>query len=174
MTSLPDSDSFSVWISGRRAGTIHRIGDRTRFSLDPEYREDPDRPVLGLVFEDRPDKVHVATVRVAPDGRIPRLSPAYDIVSTAHYFEGVKVEDLALKFGGHKEFHRVSLGTFRRLQERLRARDVDLAECAAVTVERTLAEWPKHAHLLDGNPRLQEAVHLSISARSKTILRTLG
>lgn len=417
MTSLPDSDSFSVWISGRRAGTIHRIGDRTRFSLDAEYREDPDRPVLGLVFEDRPDKVHVATVRVAPwfsnllpesrlrdfiarerdvnperemellaqvghdlpgavqilaedeapldagwmaepdtyrleiaddfhrpgyrfslagvamkfsmvkrskqfilpargeggdwivktpdavfrdvplneftmmtlagavgievpevnlvpretidsrlpagvwpeneefayairrfdrderrglvhmedlaqvrniypelkdkgnfetvaslvyrgrdtdslleftrrltfdvliangdhhlknwtliypDGRIPRLSPAYDIVSTAHYFEGVKVEDLALKFGGHKEFHRVSLGTFRRLQERLRARGVDLAECAAVTVERTLAEWPKHAHLLDGNPRLQEAVHLSISARSKTILRTLG
>jgi serine/threonine-protein kinase HipA len=417
MTSRPDSDSFSVWIGDRRAGTIHRVGDRTRFSLDFDYREDPDRPVLGLVFEDRPEKVHVATVRVAPwfsnllpesrlrewiareldvnperemellaqvghdlpgavrilaedeapleaawiaepdtyaieiadhfhrpgvrfslagvamkfsmvqqskqfalpahgeggdwivktpdavfrdvplnefammtlagavgievpevmlvprervdarlpgsvwpaneefayatrrfdrdgrrglihiedlaqvrniypelkdkgnfetvasliyrgrdkdslleftrrltfdilisngdhhlknwsliypDGRIPRLAPAYDIVSTAHYFEGNKIEDLALKFGGHKEFHRVSLGAFRRLQERLGARDVDLAECAALTVERTLAEWPNHASLLDRNPRLQKAVGMSITARSKTLLRSLA
>jgi serine/threonine-protein kinase HipA len=416
MTTQPDSDSFSVWIGDRRAGTIHRIGDRTRFSLDLDYRDDPDRPVLGLVFEDRPEKVHVATVRVAPwfsnllpesrlrdwiarerdvnperemellaqvghdlpgavrilaedeapleaawiaepdtyaieiaddfhqpgvrfslagvamkfsmvqrskqftlpahgeggnwivktpdavfrdvplnefammtlagavgievpevmlvprekidnrlphsvwptneefayairrfdrdgqhglihiedlaqvrniyqelkdkgnfetvasliyrgrdkdslleftrrltfdilisngdhhlknwslvypDGRIPRLAPAYDIVSTAHYFEGNRIEDLALKFGGNKEFHRVSLGTFRRLQERLGARDVDLAECAALTVERTIAEWPNHARLLDPNPRLQEAVGMSITARSKTIMRTL-
>src|SRR5512146_270708 len=363
MTSQPAADSFSVWIGTRRAGMILRAGDRTRFSLDLDYREDPDRPVLGLVFEDRPEKIHVHTVRLAPwfsnllpesrlrdwiarerdvnperemellaqvghdlpgavrvlaedevppevdwirdpdtyvialaddfhqhgvrfslagvamkfsmvktakqfalpahgeggdwivktpdavfrdvpinefammtlagavgievpevklvpreevdsrlpasvwpeneefayairrfdrdqrrglihiediaqvrnvypelkdkgnfetvasliyrgrdaesllefvrrltfdilisngdhhlknwsliypDGRVPRLSPAYDIVSTAYYFEGVKVEDLALKFGGHKEFHRVSLGTFRRLQERLR------------------------------------------------------
>jgi serine/threonine-protein kinase HipA len=416
MTTQPDSDSFSVWIGDRRAGTIHRIGDRTRFSLDLDYRDDPHRPVLGLVFEDRPEKVHVATVRVAPwfsnllpesrlrdwiarerdvnperemellaqvghdlpgavrilaedeapleaawiaepdtyaieiaddfhqpgvrfslagvamkfsmvqrskqftlpahgeggdwivktpdavfrdvplnefammtladavgievpevmlvprekiddrlphsvwptneefayairrfdrdgqhglihiedlaqvrniyqelkdkgnfetvasliyrgrdkdslleftrrltfdilisngdhhlknwsliypDGRVPRLAPAYDIVSTAHYFEGNRIEDLALKFGGNKEFHRVSLGTFRRLQERLGARDVDLAECAALTVERTIAEWPNHARLLDRNPRLQEAVGISITARSKTIMRTL-
>lgn len=55
-------------------------------------------------------------------------------------------------------FHRVSLGTFRRLQERLRVRDVDLAECAAATVERTIAEWPRTARLLDESPRLQEAV----------------
>ena len=61
-----DSSSFGVWIGERRAGTIARFGDRTRFSLDLEYREDPDRPVLGLVFEERPDRVHVATVRVSP------------------------------------------------------------------------------------------------------------
>ena len=62
----PDSGSFGVWIGDRRAGTIRRLGDRTRFSLDLDYREDPNRPVLGLVFEDRPERVHVATVRVAP------------------------------------------------------------------------------------------------------------
>ena len=50
----------------RGPGTIRRYGDRTRFSLDPGYRSDPDRPVLGLVFEDRPDRIHVATVRLAP------------------------------------------------------------------------------------------------------------
>ena len=66
MTSPRDTESFAVWIGDRRAGTIRRYGDRTRFSLDPKYREDPARPVLGLVFEDRPDRVHVATVRVAP------------------------------------------------------------------------------------------------------------
>lgn len=411
----PDSNSFSVWIGDRRAGTIHRVGDRTRFALDLGYREDPDRPVLGLVFEDRPEKVHVATVRLSPwfsnllpegrlrdwiagergvspqremellaqvghdlpgavqvlpadeapvetlfgdepdtypieltdefhrpglrfslagvgmkfsmlrrgdrmtlpahgeggdwivktpdavfrdvpinefammtlasavgidvpeimliprdhvdsrlpasvwpeneefayairrfdrdeyrgrihiedlaqvrnvypeqkykgnfetvasliyrgrdteslleftrrlafsvligngdyhlknwsliyrDSRIPALAPAYDLMSTAYYFLGERVEDLGLKFGGSKDFHRVTLTTFRRLQERLGVRDVDLAECAAVTVERTLAEWPRHAHLLDRAPRLQEAVGQSISMRSKTMMRS--
>jgi serine/threonine-protein kinase HipA len=413
----PDSSGFSVWIGDRRAGTIQRVGDRTRFSLDLDYREDPDRPVLGLVFEDRPEKAHVATVRVAPwfsnllpegrlrdwiadergvnrqreiellaqvghdlpgavrilpegevpleliwsdepdtyaieladdfhrpgvrfslagvamkfsmllrddrltipahgeggdwivktpdlrfrdvplnefammtmargvgidvpeillmprgrvderlpasvwpeheefayairrfdrddhrglvhiedlaqvrnvyperkyegnfetvasliyrgrdteslleftrrltfsilisngdyhlknwsliyrDGRVPALSPAYDLVSTAHYFAGERVEDLGLKFGGSKDFHRVTLRTFRRLQERLRVRDVDLVECAATTVERTIAEWQRNASILDARPRLQEAVDQSIGMRSKTIMRTLA
>lgn len=417
MTNQPVSDSFGVWIGDRRAGTIFRVADRTRFTLDRDYREDPDRPVLGLVFEDRPEKAYVATVRLAPwfsnllpesrlrdwiarergvnperemellaqvghdlpgavrvlpDGEVPldtlwadepdtysieleddfhrlgyrfslagvamkfsmvnrqkqfvlpahgeggdwivktpdadfrdlplneftmmslagavgievpeiklvpkaevdprlpasvwpereefayairrfdrdehlglvhiedlaqvrdvyperkdkgnfetvasliyrgrdrdslleftrrlafdvlvsngdhhlknwsliyrnrgvpTLAPAYDIVSTAHYFVGIRIENLALKFGGHKDFHRVSLGTFRRLQERLGARGVDLAECAAVTVERTLAEWPRYAGLLDLTPELQEAVDQSIKARSKTIMRTLA
>jgi serine/threonine-protein kinase HipA len=421
MTSQPDSSSFGVWIGSRRAGTIRRFGDRTRFSLDADYREDPDRPVLGLVFEDRPDRVHVATVRLAPwfsnllpegrlrdwiagekgvnrqremellaqvghdlpgavrvlpdreefvesiwpddsawsreqdtytveiaedfhlpgvrfslagvamkfsmllrndrltipargdggdwivktpdtrfrdvplnefammtlaravgidipeimlvprervdkrlpasvwpeheefayairrfdrderrdrvhiedlaqvrnvypeqkyrgnfetvasliyrgrdkesliefirrlafsvlisngdyhlknwsliyrDARIPVLSPAYDLVSTAYYFAGERVEDLGLKFGGSKDFYRVTLSTFRRLQERLGVSGVDLADCAAETVERTLAEWPHHASILDARPRLQEAVNQSIGMRSKTIMRS--
>jgi serine/threonine-protein kinase HipA len=415
MTNRPDSDSFSVWIGSRRAGTIVRVGDRTRFSLDLDYRENPDRPVLGLVFEDRPERIHVATVRLAPwfsnllpegrlrdwiagergvnrqremelltqvghdlpgavqvlpaeeapievlfgdepdsysmeidsdfhkpgirfslagvgmkfsmlrrgdrmtmpshgeggdwivktpdagfrdvplneftmmtlagavgidipeimlvprervdarlpasvwpeneefayairrfdrdsrrgrihiedlaqvrnvypeqkykgnfetvasliyrghdteslleftrrltfsvliangdyhlknwsliyrDGRVPSLAPAYDLMSTAYYFIGERVEDLGLKFGGSKDFHRVTLATFRRLQERLGVRDVDLAECAAVTVERTLAEWPRHARLLDRAPRLQEAINQSITMRGKTMMRS--
>jgi serine/threonine-protein kinase HipA len=397
MTSPPNSDSFGVWIGGRRAGTIRRYGDRTRFSLDPGYRADPDRPVLGLVFEDRPERVHVATVRLAPwfsnllpegrlrdwiagergvnrqremellaqvghdlpgavrvfpdsdlddfsspgirfslagvamkfsmllrhemltipahgeggdwivktpdarfrdvprneftmmslagavgievpdirlvprelvderlpagvwpeyeefayairrfdrderrdlvhiedlaqvrnvypehkydgnfetiasliyrgrdtesllefvrrltfsvlisngdyhlknwsliyaNGRVPQLSPAYDLVSTAHYLASDRPEDLGLKFGGSRDFHRVRLATFRRLQERLGVRGVELAEMAAATVDRTLVEWPRHASLLDAAPRLQEAIDQSISMRSKTIMRS--
>jgi serine/threonine-protein kinase HipA len=102
------------------------------------------------------------------------LAPAYDLVSTAHYFAGERVEDLGLKFGGSKDFHRVNLRTFQRLQERLGVREVNLAECAAVTVERTLAEWPRNANLLDSRPRLQEGVDQSISMRSKTIMRSLA
>lgn len=420
MTSPPDTESFGVWIADRRAGTIRRYGDRTRFSLDPDYRADPVRPVLGLVFEDRPDKAHVATVRVAPwfsnllpegrlrdwiagergvnrqremellaqvghdlpgavrviadrddleestwrhdsmwareqdtyveltgdfhtagvrfslagvamkfsmllrhekltipahgeggdwivktpdsrfrdvprneftmmslagavgidvpeiklvprdlvderlpagvwpeheefayairrfdrdgrrglihiedlaqvrnwyperkydgnfetvanlvyrgrdteslleftrrltfsvlisngdyhlknwsliypDGRVPRLSPAYDLVSTAHYLANDRPEDLGLKFGGSKDFHHVRLATFSRLQQRLGVQDADLAEMAAATVERTLAEWPRHAGKLDAAPRLQEAIEQSIAMRSKTIMRS--
>ena len=71
------------------------------------------------------------------DPQVPTLAPAYDLVSTAHYFTGQRVEDLGLKFGGSKDFHRVTLQTFRRLQQRLGVRDVDLAETAAATVERT-------------------------------------
>lgn len=411
----PDSSSFGVWIGDRRAGTIQRVGDRTRFSLDLDYREDAARPVLGLVFEDRPERVHVATVRVAPwfsnllpegrlrewiaedrgvnrqremellaqvghdlpgavrvlpegevpiefvwadepdtyavklpddfhrlgvrfslagvamkfsmllrhdrltipghgeggdwivklpdsqfrdvplnefammslaravginvpeimlvprervdhrlpasvwpeheefayairrfdrdehrgrvhiedlaqvrnvypeqkykgnfetvanliyrgrdkesllefirrltfsvlisngdyhlknwsliysNGRVPALAPAYDLVSTAHYFAGQRIEDLGLKFGGSKDFHRVSLRTFRRLQDRLGVRDIDLAECAAATVERTLAEWPRNANILDRRPHLQEAINKSINRLSKTVLKT--
>ena len=107
------------------------------------------------------------------DGRVPTLAPAYDLVSTAHYFIGERIEDLGLKFGGFRDFHRVNLRTFRRLQERLGARDVDLAECAADTVERTLAEWPRNSNILDSRPRLQEAVDESITMRSKTIMTTL-
>ena len=105
------------------------------------------------------------------DGRVPALAPAYDLVSTAYYFIGERAEDLALKLGGSKDFHRVTLATFGRLQERLGVRDVDLAECAAATVERTLAEWPRNSSILDPSPRLQEAVDQSISMRSKTIMR---
>jgi serine/threonine-protein kinase HipA len=108
------------------------------------------------------------------DGRIPALAPAYDLVSTAYYFIGEKPEDLGLKFGGSRDFHRVTLATFERLQKRLGARDVDLAECAAATVERTLAEWPRNSSILDPNPRLQDAVDQSISMRSKTIMRRIG
>lgn len=415
--SHPDSARFGVWIGEQRAGTILRIGDRTRFSLDRSYREDPNRPVLGLVFEDRPERVHVATVRLAPwfsnllpegrlrdliavergvnrqremellaqvghdlpgavrvlpegevpiditwngesdayaddsktnfrlpgvrfslagvamkfsmvmrrdrltipasgeggdwivktpdnrfrdvpvnefammslaravgidvpeimliprervderlpaslwpeheefayairrfdrdehrglvhiedlaqvrnmyperkyegnfetvanliyrgrdkaslleftrrltfavlisngdyhlknwsliyrDGRVPALAPAYDLVSTAYYMAGAGPEDLGLKFGGSRQFHRVTLATFANLQERLGASDVDLAECAAGTVERTLVEWPRMSNMLDRNSGLQEAVEQSISMRAKTIMGRVG
>ncbi len=105
------------------------------------------------------------------DGRVPTLSPAYDLVSTAFYFTGERIENLGLKFGGSRDFHRVTLATFRRLQERLGARHMELAECVVDTVERTLAEWPRNANILDSRPRLQEAVNQSIVMRSKTIMR---
>jgi serine/threonine-protein kinase HipA len=105
------------------------------------------------------------------DGRIPTLSPAYDLMATGPYFLGERPEDLGLKFGGTRDFHRVSIQTFHRLQERLSATDANLAEVAAFVVERTQAEWPKYADLLAGNSVLQEAIDRSIRARSVTLMR---
>ncbi|HEU5026820.1 MAG TPA: HipA domain-containing protein [Spirillospora sp.] len=105
------------------------------------------------------------------DPRVPTLSPAYDLVSTAPYRVGEEPENLGLKFGGTRHFHDVTLGTFSRLQERLGAAGAGLPECAAEVVERTSAKWPEHARHLDGNQSLQDAIDASIRARSRTLLR---
>ncbi|MGH3780761.1 MAG: HipA N-terminal domain-containing protein [Pseudonocardiaceae bacterium] len=41
----------AVWLRSDRVGTLFQRGDYTRFVFAEEYRDDPDRPVLGLVFE---------------------------------------------------------------------------------------------------------------------------
>ncbi|MGC5329872.1 type II toxin-antitoxin system HipA family toxin [Micromonospora sp. DT62] len=105
------------------------------------------------------------------DPRIPVLAPAYDLVSTGSYDLADRPEDLGLKFGGTRAFHRISLGTFQRLEQRLGVAGGALADCVALVVERTLREWPSHAHLLEGNQGLQDFIDRSIRARSRTLLR---
>jgi serine/threonine-protein kinase HipA len=56
----------SVWLQDRRAGTIHQRGDYTRFTLDEDYRTDPERAVLGLLFEQDLTKPHTAALRLPP------------------------------------------------------------------------------------------------------------
>lgn len=47
----PAEQEFGVWLGMERVGTIHQLGDHTRFTLAEAYLEDPRRPVLGLAFE---------------------------------------------------------------------------------------------------------------------------
>jgi serine/threonine-protein kinase HipA len=84
---------------------------------------------------------------------------------------GDRPEDLGLKFGGTRAFHRVSLSTFARLQERLGVSGFNLIECVVATIERTVDEWPRYANLLTGNQALQDAIDRSIQARRKTLMR---
>lgn len=58
--------AYAVWLGTTRAGTIHQRGDYTRFTLAPEYRDEPDRPVLGLLFEQDPLRTHAAALRLPP------------------------------------------------------------------------------------------------------------
>lgn len=108
---------------------------------------------------------------IYPDRRIPTLSPAYDLVCTAVYRADDEPEDLGLKFGGTRRFARVNAHTFTRLEERLQVRGARLADIVAETVDKTRAEWPQCAALLDGNQTLQDAVGRSIETHSRTLLR---
>lgn len=67
----------SVWLRGDRVGTLFQRGDYTRFVFSDEYLDDPDRPVLGLLFEQDLSARHAAALRLPcwfsnllPEGRL--------------------------------------------------------------------------------------------------------
>ncbi|MBV9012709.1 MAG: HipA domain-containing protein [Pseudonocardiales bacterium] len=67
----------SVWLRGDRVGTLFQRGDYTRFVFSEEYLTNPDRPVLGLVFEQDLSARHAAALRLPcwfsnllPEGRL--------------------------------------------------------------------------------------------------------
>ncbi|MGW4424935.1 type II toxin-antitoxin system HipA family toxin [Streptosporangium sp. NPDC004631] len=102
--------------------------------------------------------------------RIPTLSPVYDLVSTAAYKMPGGREDLGLKFGGSKLFGRVSVSTFKRLQDKLGAFDADLPDVVSETVMHTQQEWSKFAEILSDNQSLMLSISNSIETHSKTLL----
>jgi serine/threonine-protein kinase HipA len=101
------------------------------------------------------------------DGRIPTLSPAYDLVATLPYLEK---EDLGLKFRGDRRFESVTLDTFSWLEGRLGAHDAELANYVAQLVESVQSRWPEHADALGDNVRLRTGVAASIQSHSRTLL----
>lgn len=105
------------------------------------------------------------------DGRVPELAPAYDLVSTACYEMPGEPEDLGLKFGGSRNFDRITLSTFERLQQRLDVPQAGLPEVVVETVERVKQAWPGCAELLDANPDMQTKIDASITERSRTLLK---
>lgn len=107
------------------------------------------------------------------DRRVPTLSPAYDLVSTAFYQTGDSPEDLGLRFDGTKRFDQVKVDGFARLEKKLGVTGADLAGCAVDTIERVVAAWPAVAGLLDANPRLRDSIAQSIQQRSRTLLRSV-
>jgi serine/threonine-protein kinase HipA len=67
----------SVWLRNDRVGTLVQRGDYTRFVFSQEYFNDPDRPVLGLVFEQDISARYAAALRLPcwfsnllPEGRL--------------------------------------------------------------------------------------------------------
>ena len=61
--------SVEVHVSGRYVGVLaHRsdLGDATEFRLAAEYLDDSERPTLGQVFDDEPERVWRTTHRVPP------------------------------------------------------------------------------------------------------------
>ncbi|WP_308124353.1 type II toxin-antitoxin system HipA family toxin [Rhodococcus qingshengii] len=70
------------------------------------------------------------------DGRTAKLSPAYDLVSTAPYVRWPDVEDLGLKFGRNRQFSRVSWKNFADLESKIGAKGSNLTGVVEDTVLR--------------------------------------
>ncbi len=104
------------------------------------------------------------------DPRVPRLAPAYDMVSTEYYLGGER-ETLGLKFGGTRRFDKVDVTTFERLQRRLRAPQAELAAGVAEVVEQVSLRWPEHRDQLAVNPELASSIESRITSARRSLLR---
>ena len=99
--------------------------------------------------------------------RIPRIAPAYDLVSTRHYMGGG--ETLGLKFGGSKRFEQVRLSTFDRLEHRLHA-DAGLIDVGREVVGRAVSQWSEISEELKCNTELRHDIQTGIAERVKSLL----
>lgn len=81
-----------------------------------------------------------------PDGRTPRLSPAYDLVATIGYPDTSDV--LALPFHGSLAFEDVTVPGFRRLASKLRRDPEEMARWVAEDVARVMDAWSTHSRQL--------------------------
>lgn len=108
-----------------------------------------------------------------PDGRKPRLSPAYDIVSTAVYPDLVTGQDLGLKLGGSRRFERVRLSTFRGLAESAGARGEPLDEVVEALVKKVVASLEVARELL-ADTSLGPEIEKTVTESAAKLLGTAG
>lgn len=85
---------------------------------------------------------------IYPDGRVPTLSPAYDLVSTGAYYRGSQPDDLGLKFGNTRDFKRVGRAAFVRLQQRLGVTSEDVLDVVDTTIESFFSTGSMQNHKL--------------------------
>lgn len=105
------------------------------------------------------------------DPRVPRLSPAYDLVSTVVYKPPTEPENLGLRFGGSRRLETVSLGTFMGLQQKLRLDDPPLADVVRELAARVQTAWPRAAEILKDAPDLSRKIKANLDRRMSTLLR---
>jgi serine/threonine-protein kinase HipA len=111
-------------------------------ALSPSDLEEYIRRLAAMVVMGNTD-AHLKnwTLRY-PDGRSPRLSPAYDFVSVTAYPE-FKSDTLAFDLGGSRTAHLITVNHFRRLAESLHSDVDDVIDTVKVMVERLAAAWPQ-------------------------------
>ncbi len=55
-----------IWLGPHHVGTLNQRGDYTWFAFTDDYLSDPDRPVLGLIFEQDLRARHASALRLPP------------------------------------------------------------------------------------------------------------
>ena len=91
-----------------------------------------------------------------PDGHTPELAPAYDYVSTLTY---VDQENLGLNLAGSKRFEDVSLDSFSKLADRIRAPSRPVLHAAGNMAKKLRAEWPNIAKAAELPKQVLRALH---------------
>lgn len=108
---------------------------------------------------------------VYEDGARPTVSPAYDLVSTAVYCPGSQKEDLGLRFAKSKDFGRIKVSDFGRLERKLRAEAAQLEDVVAVAVSALRNAWSESESLLEHFPSLRSHLNEELDARARHLLR---
>ena len=99
---------------------------------------------------------------IYPDGRIPQLAPAYDLVSTVAYI----VDDrMALSIAKEKATNQLNVELLERFARKAQVPSRLVLDTARETVERMMTLWPT---LLKDLP-LDQATGLQISAHMKSV-----
>lgn len=75
------------------------------------------------------------------DGRRAELSPAYDIVSTAGYYDQRSPDDIGLKFGSNRVLERVDRSNFARLQRLLNVQREDVLDVVDDVITKFRDAW---------------------------------
>lgn len=103
--------------------------------------------------------------------RIPLLSPAYDLVSTAIYRPSGNPEDLGMKFGGSRRLDSVSVHTFGALQKRLGVTGVDFADDARQVAESVRSCWSDLSTASLAPSEIVRRIDVVVQERLKRLLR---
>jgi serine/threonine-protein kinase HipA len=91
-----------------------------------------------------------------PDGRTPRLSPAYDLLSTIPFIDDVRMA-LSLT-SGVKDVRDFDQGLLRRFADRIMAPYQAVADVALETADRTVREWAARHQDLAMSPIAKERI----------------
>lgn len=83
-----------------------------------------------------------------PDGRHPRLSPAYDLISSVLFAPQTISDDLALSLGGSRQFEDVRLDSFKSFAEVSGLTFDEVTTWVTQAVERVRTVWQQEAHHL--------------------------
>ena len=99
---------------------------------------------------------------IYPDGQVPRLAPAYDLVATVPYIAG---DRLALSLGDTKDFAEVDLERFKRFAEKAGLPVRLVLEAVREAAARIRDLWPKHEPMR----ALPRPIRHSIDAHMRTV-----
>jgi serine/threonine-protein kinase HipA len=106
---------------------------------------------------------------IYPDRRRAQLSPAYDLVSTAPYYDSRNPDNIGLKLASNKRFERVSYRDLDRLQTRLNAVDLSFRDVVADVFARFEQAWgPVHLEHLD--PAVHQWISVNVGAMRSRLL----